>query len=111
EEQVDDGLATQDGHLLDRPLADLLERLGRVQDRADLLRAERLEADEVLAQVGVDRHYSAPPAGETSSTASRPSSSGTNTSTRSPASASTVRPTMSGWMGSSRRPRSTSTQR
>ena len=34
EEQVDDGPAAQRRHLLDRPRADLLHRLGGVEDRA-----------------------------------------------------------------------------
>src|SRR5690606_29196647 len=97
EEEVDDRLAAQDRDLLDRPLADLLERLGRVQDRADLRGRELLEADQVLAEVGVRLAHPST-SGAESSTASRPSSSGTSTSTRSPGSTSTVRPTMSGWI-------------
>ena len=38
-EQVDDGLAAQRRHLLDRPLADLAHRLGGVEDQVDLRRA------------------------------------------------------------------------
>ena len=44
EEQVDDGLAAERRHLLDRPLAHFLERLGRVEDEPDLVGAQRLEA-------------------------------------------------------------------
>src|SRR5690606_28884483 len=105
EEQVDDRLAAQHRHLLDRALADLLERLGGVEDRADLFRTESLEAGEVLPQRGGLLNHGVPPRGAIS-TASRPSSSGTSTSTTWSGRASMVRPTMSGWIGSSRPPRS-----
>src|SRR5690606_1306133 len=112
EEEVDDRLAAKHGDLLDRPLADLLERLRRVEDRADLLGGERLEPDQVLAQRGRRRlAHAASGSGVTSSTARRPSISGTSTSTRCPGTASTTRPVMSGWIGSSLPPRSTRTQR
>src|SRR5213593_2835147 len=52
EEQVDDRLAAQGGHFLDGPLGHLLERLGGVEDQADLVRREVLKADQVLAQDG-----------------------------------------------------------
>ena len=73
---------------------------------------QRFETDEVFAEGtprGVLTSSVAP--GSTRSTPSRPSSSGTSTSTLWWGSTSTyVRPTMSGWIGSSRPPRSTSTQ-
>ena len=67
-----------------------------------------LQAEEVLAQGAA--HGAALPA-RTTSTASRPSSSRTKTSTRSPPAVGTRSPTTSAWMGSSRPPRSTSTAR
>src|SRR5690606_496664 len=84
EEQIDDRLAAQDRNLLDRQLADLLERPGRVQDREDLIGIELLQPDQVLAQVRSDRGHTAPSPDERSSTARRPPSSGTSTSTRWP---------------------------
>src|SRR2546430_4745539 len=105
EEQVDDGLAAQGGHLLDGALGYFLERLGGVEDEADLLGGEGLQPNQVLAERG--RHPSPPPL--TRSTASRPSSSSTSASTRSWLFTFTCFPTMSGWIGSSRPPRSTST--
>src|SRR5688572_2406452 len=104
EEEVDDGLAAERGHLLDGALAHFLEWLGGIEDQLDLFGAERLEADEVLAQAR--DHQPA----RTSSTASRPSTSETRTSTRSFGVVLTVVPTMSAWMGSSRPPRSMRTQ-
>ena len=50
EEQVDDRRAAQRRHLLDRPLADLLERLGGVENQLNLLAAQRLEPQEILAE-------------------------------------------------------------
>ena len=105
EEQVDDGLPAKRRHLLDRPLAHFLERLRGVEDEPDLVRAQRLQADQVLAEA-----RGASSQARTSSTASRPSSSETNTSTRSAGSVLAVVPTMSAWIGSSRPPRSMSTQ-
>ena len=108
EEEVDDGLAAQRRHLLDRPLADFLERLGGVEDEPDLLGASACSSPTrslpSAAVIGARLRC-------TSSTASRPSSSHTSTSTRSPgAGAALVVPTMSAWIGSSRPPRSTRTQ-
>jgi hypothetical protein len=83
EEEVDDGLAAEDRHLLDGALADLLERLGRVQDGADLVRAQVSRPSGPCpgrwpaGSRGLRRRH-----GQTS-TASRPSSSGTSTSTTS----------------------------
>ncbi len=54
EEEIDDRRAAQRRHLLDRALADFLERLGGVENEFDLLAAERLEAEQILAEaVGV----------------------------------------------------------
>ena len=50
EEEVDDGLAAERRHLLDRPLAHFLERLRGVEDEPDLVGAQRLEPDQVLAE-------------------------------------------------------------
>src|SRR3954449_6211765 len=50
EEQIHDGLSPEGGHLLDRPLAHLLERLRRIQDQLDLLGTERLQPYQILAQ-------------------------------------------------------------
>src|SRR5205814_9246833 len=110
EEQVDDGLAAQGGHLLDRSLGDLLEGLGGVEDEPDLLGGEVLETDQVFPQ---DRGHPPAPAAAaaTRSTWSFPSISATKTSTRSFELTFTCFPTMSGWIGSSRPPRSTSTHR
>src|SRR5262249_37589799 len=47
-EQVDDGLAAQGRHLLDRPLADLAHRLGGVEDQEDLVGGEVVDAEEIL---------------------------------------------------------------
>src|SRR5206468_441131 len=106
-EQVDDRLAAERRDLLDGPLGHLFEGLGGIEDESDLVRREVLEPDQVLAERG-GRHAGAP--WRTRSTSSRPSSSSTSTSTRSPLFTLTCLPTMSGWMGSSRPPRSTSTQ-
>src|SRR5207302_837329 len=108
EEQVDDGLAAERRDFLDRALGDFLEGLGGIEDEPDLVRREVLEPDQVLAEGG-GGHVGAP--WRTKSTSSRPSSSSTSTSTRSPLFTLTCLPTMSGWIGSSRPPRSTSTQR
>ena len=59
------------GTFLIAPLAHFLERLGRVEDELDLLAAQRLEPDQVLAERGALMDAL------TSSTASRPSSSET----------------------------------
>src|SRR6185312_2716030 len=71
EEEVDDRLAAKDGDLLDRALADLLEGLGGIQDRADLGGVEELEPDQVLPQRWCGAHHPSPPSGVRSSTASR----------------------------------------
>src|SRR5438105_2648367 len=97
EEQVDDRLAAQRRHLLDGPLGDLFERLGGVEDQADLIGREALEPDQVLSQGG--GHVLL-----TRSTSSLPSSSSTSTSTRWPSLTSTLAPTTSGWIGNSRPP-------
>ena len=47
-EQVDDRLAAQRRHLLDRPLADLAHRLGGVEDEVDLVRREVGDAEQIL---------------------------------------------------------------
>ena len=49
EEEVDDRLAAQRRHLLDRPGADLLHRLGGVEDQHDLLGRQLGDAEQVLA--------------------------------------------------------------
>ncbi len=74
EEEIDDRRPPEGRHLLDRPLADLLERLGGVENEPNLLRAERLEPQQVFAER--TRH------GVTRITASLPSRACTNTSTR-----------------------------
>src|SRR2546427_1660184 len=104
EEEIDDRLAAQRGDLLDGALRHFLERLRGVEDEADLVGREALEADQILAQRG--RHCLAP---RTTSTWSRPSSSATCTSTTSPGPVLTTLPTTSAWIGSSRPPRSTRT--
>src|SRR4029079_4060178 len=48
EEQVDHRRAAERGDLLDRPLADLLEWFGRVENELDLLAAQWLEPEEIL---------------------------------------------------------------
>src|SRR2546425_222457 len=106
EEQVDDGLAAQGGHLLDGSLGHFLERLGGIEDEPDLLGGEVLQPDQVLAEHG---GHPSPPRPLTRSTPSPPSSSPTNTPNRSLLFTFTRFPTMSGWIGSSRPPRSTST--
>src|SRR5207249_10137883 len=107
EEQVDDGLAAERRDFLDRALGDFLEGLGGIEDEPDLVRREVLEPDQVLAEGG-GGHVGAP--WRTRATSSRPSSSSTSTSTRSPLFTLTCLPTISGWIGNSRPPRSTSTQ-
>ena len=79
EEQVDDRRAAQRRHLLDRPLADLLERLGGVENEANLLAATaaRARADPCRATPSRRR-----PPRSAMTTASLPSSSATSTSTR-----------------------------
>ena len=101
EEQVHDRRAAQRRDLLDRPLADLLERLRGVEDEANLIAREVLETEQILPE---RPHHDLSAAATI--TASFSSSSDTKTSTRSPAATSTVLPTTSGWMGSSRPPRS-----
>src|SRR5690606_29384148 len=76
EEEIDDRLAAKRGDLLDRPLAHFLERLRGVEDEPDLIRRERLEIDEILAE-GCGHGC------RTKLTASSPSRSATSTSTRS----------------------------
>src|SRR5665213_3052655 len=105
-EEIDDGLTSQRGHLLDRALADLLEWLCSIEDQSNLLTAERLKPQKVLPQRSRCGHSNRL---DTSTTADRPSRSSTSTSTRSPGRASTFLPTTSGWIGSSRPPRSIST--
>src|SRR5439155_22453074 len=107
EEPVGDRLAAERRHLLERPLGDFLEGLGGIENKPDLFRREVLEPDQVLAEGG-GRHAGA--LWRTNATSSRPSSSSTSTSTRSPLFTLTCWPTMSGWIGSSRPPRSTSTE-
>src|SRR5690606_425944 len=110
EEQVDDRLAAQHRDFLDRPLADLLEGIGGVQDAANLFGREPLESDEILPERRCGRVHDVTSVPR-SSTACRPSRSGTSTSTPPPCRTCTTAPTTSGWIGSSRPPRSTSTQR
>src|SRR5690606_33487296 len=105
EEQVHHCHAAQRRHLLDLPLGDLFERLGGVEDIADLVRREGGESEEILAER--KRHEREPT--WVTVTSSRPSSSVTATSTRPPRGMSTVLPITSAWIGSSRPPRSTST--
>src|SRR5262249_22638965 len=107
EEEIHDRRAAQRRHLLDRPLADLLERLGGVENQPDLLAAERLESQEILAERM--RHALASRFAMT--TPFFPSVSATRPSTRCDGGAEIVLPTMSGWIGSSRPPRSMSTAR
>src|SRR5262245_18920418 len=109
-EQIDDGFAAEDRDFLDRALADFLERLGSVEDHLDAAGLERLEANQVLAEPGLPAHASGA-LRVMSSAPSRPSISGTNTSTCWFGAAEIFLPTISGWMGSSRPPRSTSTHR
>jgi len=52
EEEIDDRLAPQHGYLLDAALGDLLERLGRIEDRENLFSCEVFESDEIFAQRG-----------------------------------------------------------
>src|SRR5476651_2288042 len=106
EEEVDDGRPAQGGHLLDGPLADLLERLRGVEHETDLVARELLEPEQVLPE---PHRHSLPPFFRATTTASRSSTSVTSTSIRSFAPISTVLPTTSGWMGSSLPPRSMST--
>ena len=86
--------AAQRRHFLDRALADLLERLGGVENEPDLLGGQRLEAEQILAErssrgsvrrsgvrSGRLQRRGASRSLRTT-TASRPSSSSTNTSTR-----------------------------
>src|SRR5262249_43262086 len=107
EEEVDDRLSAERGHLLDRALADLLERFGGVEDESDLIGGGGVRAPEVLA----DRRCHTSPFMRTTNTPSLPSSSCTMTSTRSPGATLIFLPTTSGWIGSSRPPRSTRTAR
>ena len=94
EEEVDDRLASQHRNLADAALGDLLERLRRVEDRDDLLSAERFKAGQILAQrrSGAGHRFSA----GVSTTASAPSSRGTWTSTCWWARTVKSRPTTSG---------------
>ena len=82
EEQIDDRRAAERRHLLDGALADLLERLGGIENEKYLFARQRLEAEEVLAERAC--HGSSSPRAGTMTTAVRPSSSSTMTSTRSP---------------------------
>ena len=77
-EQIDDGLAAKGRDFLDLSLADLLERLGDVEDGANLIGAQRLEAGQILAKLDCVRH---PYPVFRSSTASFPSWAGTSTPT------------------------------
>src|SRR5262249_8086748 len=52
EEEVDDGLAAQRRHLLERPVEDLEEGLGEVEDGGDVLGRERLDAEQVPVRGG-----------------------------------------------------------
>src|SRR5205823_1123147 len=105
EEQVHDRRAAQRRHLLDRALADLLERLRGIENESDLLARERLQTEQVLAE----RLDAGHPSVDARITASLPSSSCTKTSTRWPRATSTFLPTTSGEIGSSRPPRSITT--
>ena len=67
-EQVDDRLAAQRRHLLDRPLADLAHRLGGVEDAVDLVGRQVGDAEQVLLHPSI-------------STSSRPSISVSRTCT------------------------------
>src|SRR5437667_964361 len=87
-EEVDDRLAAQRGHLLDRALGDFLERFGGVENEPDLLGGHVLEPGEILAEGRGSGH-------RIRSTWSRPSSSSTCTSTRSPGTVFTAFPTTS----------------
>ena len=108
EEEVDDRLAAQRRHLLDRPLGDFLERLGGVEDRGGSASRESGSSPSrslpsgrahvrpsARRQIRPRRRHRAP------RRAHRPARR---------AGVVTVRPTMSAWIGSSRPPRSTSTQ-
>ena len=90
EEQVDHGLAAQRRHLLDRPRADLLHRLGGVEHERDLLGRQVGDAEQVLAPKRRDGRrvvdvsgrpcaHAAPPS--CSTTSSRPSISCSRTCT------------------------------
>src|SRR5690606_19862431 len=52
EEEIDDRLAPQCTHLLERPFADFLDRFRRVEDGGDLFAAEMCQPDEILAEQG-----------------------------------------------------------
>ena len=67
-EQVDDRLAAQRRHLLDRPLADLAHRFGGVEHAVDLVGREVGDAEQVLLH-------------PSTSTSSRPSISASRTCT------------------------------
>ena len=106
EEQIDDGLAAERRHLLDRPLADFLERLGGVENEPDLLGAQRLEPEQVLAEAR-RRLTSAP------HQLDRVAAVELRDQHVHPVARARARPwcpTMSAWIGSSRPPRSISTQ-
>src|SRR5204863_6214351 len=47
-EHVDDGLAAQRRHFLDRPLADFAHRLGGVENEIDLVGGEVADAQEIF---------------------------------------------------------------
>src|SRR6266550_2194954 len=101
EEKIDYRRPSERRDLLDRPLADFLERLRCVENESNLVARQRLEAKEIFAEC--PRH-----AGDlgTITTSVRSSSSATITSTRWSSPTSTFLPTTSAWIGSSRPPRS-----
>ena len=57
EKEIDDGFAAERRDFLDRPLGDFLERLRRIENEPDLLRAHVLEAGEVFAERRVRGHW------------------------------------------------------
>ena len=102
EEQIDDRLAAQRRHLLDRPSRHLAEALGRVQNQRNLVCREARDPEKVLAgPLGAVCHSStaalspAESNGRTS-TPSTPSIASKRTRTCSPATVTTPLPTMSG---------------
>src|SRR5262249_7010909 len=98
-EEVHHHLPAQRGDLLDGPLQDLLEAVGRVQERLDLRGLQLLDPQQVAVGIGAQRSLlealgaRAPAAFSRSTTRSSPSSSWSRTWTLSSRDVVRVRPT------------------
>jgi hypothetical protein len=102
EEQVDDRLAAQRRHLLDRALGNLAHLLGGIEEQLDLAGRQRVDADQVLAAQAGGRCDGHQRASRASHTPSSSSVSARRTWTSSVRAEGTARPTKSAAIGSSR---------